>query len=472
MSYLFRLKLFSFLILTNSIVFLGQSGFRTCKMSDLVTSEAQGKRILKYKEDIFETSEEQVKILIFVDTSNVLLKGGLLLSELDILKEAINSSSLSSKSCFYIIKGQSPRVGGNYFEFPKKDFAISDFPVYILHSSRIENLVFDAYAQFSYVGEYINGKRIIRFLPPESSCGKYNFLRPLHGELIRIAEQLESQPIQTKIAANIDFSNYLNEMNSGFSGIRKDLKDVKDQIKALDDKLKESEDDKFSKFRFEPSFRFANNFSEMSYHLFYHDDVKRSHYFVFGISAGELQGNTRLDNYEYRDGFSTYSISGIQESSLTKFNGLSVGYKHIKDFDGGPLEIHTRIGMQLNRIVSSNYSWSSGEMDVRGKLDGIGDEIINVPELGFQENQILLGVSGENQVKRFFGSVDLDLSLHYNLEKIDFFLGCGGIASTKIQPMKSDALIFNGRQFNGLMSTVQPMSLINAYITLGASIIF
>ncbi len=288
----------------------------------------------------------------------------------------------------------------------------------------------------------------------------------------RINEIVEFFKGPSPASSKDDYTKLLNEFNSGFSGIRKDLKDVKDQIKALDDKLKESEDDKFSKIRFEPSFRFANNFSEMSYHLFYHDDVKRSHYFVFGISAGELQGNTSLDNYEYRDGFSTYSISGIQESSLTKFNGLSVGYKHIKDFDGGPLEIHTRIGMQLNRIFSSNYSWSSGEMDVRGKLDGIGDEIINVPELGFQENQILLGVSGENQIKRFFGSVDLDLSLHYNLEKIDFFLGCGGIASTKIQPMKSDALIFNGRQFNGLMSTVQPMSLINAYITLGASIIF
>jgi hypothetical protein len=58
------------------------------------------------------------------------------------------------------------------------------------------------------------------------------------------------------------------------------------------------------------------------------------------------------------------------------------------------------------------------------------------------------------------------------LEKIDFFLGGGGIVSSKIQPRKSDALIFNGQQSNGLMSTIQPISLNKACVIIGASLIF
>jgi hypothetical protein len=471
MSYLFRLKLFSFLILTNSIVFLGQSGFRTCKMSDLVVSEAQGKRILKYKDDVFETSEEQVKILIFVDTSNVLLKGGLLLSELDILKEAINSSSLSSKSCFYIIKGQSPRVGGNYFEFPKKDFAISDFPVYILHSSRIENLVFDAYAQFSYVGEYINGKNIIRFLPPESSCGKYNFLRPLHGELIRIAEQLESQPIQTKIVGNNDFSNYLNEMNNGFGFLREELKKLSKDIQKVNDRFDQGED---YKFRIGASGRIADDFSAVLIEGCY--EIKGSNekerLFTLGFESSTFNYHRMIDRMDFQSSNKLIQVSDLSERGSLNIGSLKFGLEEIWKLRESDFQIHCGVNFGLNQIKTSDFSWSSGVMNVRGKLIGIEDEIINVPELGFQDGVSLYGINGKAQFNQFFSSVDLDLTIHYNLEKFDFFAGGGYMLSEKIRLAQNNSVLFDGQNYNSLLTITNPLFIRTPFVTIGMNLIF
>jgi hypothetical protein len=261
----------------------------------------------------------------------------------------------------------------------------------------------------------------------------------------------------------------IKELLSRMTKIGNRIDGFSNEMKALRNKMNE---ESALNVRIEPSFRFANNFSETTLRIFYHENDKRPHYFAFGLSEGELQGRTEIENYEYQNGSSIYSMTGVQEHSQTKFNGVSVGYKYIKDFGGETWELHIRGGVQFNRIASSKYHWSSGEMDVRGKLEGIGDEIINVPELGFQDNVKLAGVNGENEIRRFFGSLDADITLHYNLDKIDIFLGGGGIVSSKIQPRKTDALIFNGYQSNGLMSTVKPMALTKFYFTLGASIIF
>lgn len=311
--------------------------------------------------------------------------------------------------------------------------------------------------------------------PDVSACLSGELFDYLYDDINIITDEIDNstssqsknnslEPVQEdSLASNI------RELLSRITKIGNKMDGFSNEMKALRNKINE---ESALNVRIEPSYRFANNFSETTLRIFYHENDKRPHYFAFGLSAGELQGRTEIENYEYQNGSSIYSMTGVKEHSQTKFNGLSVGYKYIKDFGGEPWELHIRGGVQFNRIASSKYHWSSGEMDVRGKLEGIGDEIINVPELGFQDNVSLAGINGENELRRFFGSADLDATLHYNLEKIDFFLGGGGIISTKIQPRKTDALIFNGYQSNGLMSTVKPMALTKFYFTLGASLIF
>lgn len=309
--------------------------------------------------------------------------------------------------------------------------------------------------------------------PDKYACITGELFDYLYADINAIMQEVDISSSQitnnlTQVTQEDSLASYIKRLLSEMTKIGNRIGDVEIEIKNLKPKKNEA-----LYYRLENSFRFATEFYENSFRLFYHGDDKNNspHYFAFGISAGELQGNTQLENYAYQNGSSIYSITGVQEQSQTKFNGLSVGYKHIKEIDRS-FELHTRIGIQLNRIASSNYRWSSGEMDVRGKLEGIGDEIINVPELGFQDNVKLAGIKGENEIRRFFGSLDADITLHYNLDKIDFFLGGGGIVSTKIQPRKTDASIFNGYQSNGLMSTVKPMALTKFYFTLGASLIF
>ena len=474
MSYLFRLKIFSFLLLTNTLVSLGQVGFRVCQMSDLVVSEAQGKRILKYKEDIFEaekSSEDQVKILVFIDTSNVLLKGDSLINELRILRNTINASSLTKRSCVYIIKGQSPRVGGNYFEFPKKDFAISDFPVYILHSSRIESLVFDAYAQFSYVGESINGKKVIKFLPPESSCGKYNFLRPLHGELIRVAEQLESQPMQSKIASNNDFSNYLNEMNSGFGLLREELKKLSKDIQKVNDRFDQGED---YKFRIGASGRIADDFSlyliEGGYEI--KESNEKERLFKLGFESSTYNYHRMIDRIDYQSNNKVIQISDLSENGNMKIASLKFGLEEIWKLRDSDFQIHCGVNFGLNQIKTSDFSWSSGVMNVRGKLTGIDDEIINVPELGFQDGVSLYGINGSAQFNQFFSSVDSDLTIHYNLEKFDFFAGGGYMLSEKIRLAQNNSVLFDGQNYYSLLTVSNPIFIRTPFVTIGMNLIF
>ncbi len=111
-------------------------------------------------------------------------------------------------------------------------------------------------------------------------------------------------------------------------------------------------------------------------------------------------------------------------------------------------------------------------MNVRGKLDGIQDEIINVPELGFQDNISLVGINGDAQLKRLFYSIDLDFAFHYNLERFDFFAGGGLLVSSKIRSQQSDSPIFDGHQYRSLIATKQPISIRSPFISTGMSIIF
>ncbi len=311
--------------------------------------------------------------------------------------------------------------------------------------------------------------------PEKYACITGELFDYLYADINAIMEDIDNSSSSNitnnpkQITQEDSLASNIKELLSRMTKIGNKIDGFSNEMKALRNKINE---ESALNVRIEPSYRFSNNFSENALRFFYHENDKGPHYFAFGLSAGEMQGNTRLENYKYQNGSSIYAITGVQEHSQTKFNGVSLGYKYIKDFGGEPWELHIRGGVQFNRIASSKYHWNSGEMDVRGKLEGIGDEIINVPELGFQDNVSLVGINGENELRRFFGSADLDATLHYNLEKIDFFLGGGGIISTKIQPRKTDTLIFNGDQSNGLMSTVKPLALTKFYFTLGASLNF
>jgi hypothetical protein len=469
MPAIYRLVLISFLYFAlMSYRFYAQQSLLQLEFSSFAIEEREDRFVFKYKSMLADTklsNDLRVAVLIFIDTSNVLLSGDSLKGELRSLELDLQKWQILDNSEVIVIKGGHPIKGSNYFEFIKSDFEVNDFPIYIMHSVDIPNWKFDNFSKFEYQKNDISGMKVIRYRMEKGSCGKFNFLRPLHDEILQLVKSISSQNTSSK--RNVEMGEIkasMDDLGQKINTVTKDVQELKELISKAP----------ASYYRFENSFRFANDFYENSLRLFYHDDDKNnnSHYFSFGLSSGELQGRTEIENYEYQNGSSIYSITGIQEHSQTKFNGVSVGYKNIKDFNGKPLELHIRGGVQFNRIASSKYHWNSGEMDVRGKLEGIGDEIINVPELGFQDNVKLAGVNGENELRRFFGSVDLDATLHYNLEKIDFFLGGGGIVSSKIQPRKTDALIFNGYQSNGLMSTVKPMALTKFYFTLGASLIF
>ena len=125
-----------------------------------------------------------------------------------------------------------------------------------------------------------------------------------------------------------------------------------------------------------------------------------------------------------------------------------------------------------NSVYSSNYQWTSGTMDIRGKVDGIGDEIINVPDLGYRDGISLVGVQGQSNIKRFFPSASVDAAFHYNLEKVDFFTGVGYTYSSQLKPVHPNALVSDGTHFNSLISTTNPIAIRTPYFSFGASLNF
>ena len=152
--------------------------------------------------------------------------------------------------------------------------------------------------------------------------------------------------------------------------------------------------------------------------------------------------------------------------------GADLGLKYVQSISNSPMSIHLSGGVRGNGITRCSYQWTSGTMDVRGNLQGIGDEIINVPDLGYRDGISLVGVQGQSDIKRFFPSASIDVAFHYNLEKVDFFTGVGYTCSSQLKPVNLDALVSDGTHFNSLISTTNPIAIRTPYFSLGASLNF
>ncbi len=202
----------------------------------------------------------------------------------------------------------------------------------------------------------------------------------------------------------------------------------------------------------------------------------------FGFSL--LQSNyfySSLISHSFNIEEKKIQISNLRERGELFYNSISFFGTYSFSFLSGlfppnapqdPLWISLKGGLAINTIQSSHFSWYSGTMNVRGNFDGIQDEIINVPELGFQDNISLVGINGDAQLKRLFYSIDLDFAIHYNLERFDFFAGGGFLVSSKIKSQESYSPIFDGHQYRSLIVTEQPISIRSPFISAGMSIIF
>jgi hypothetical protein len=232
--------------------------------------------------------------------------------------------------------------------------------------------------------------------------------------------------------------------------------------------------------------KFSNNilsrgiyFSKQRINSFAGSSVKKG---GFGFSL--LQSNyfySSFIDHSFAIEEKKIEISNLRERGELFYNSISFFGIYSFSFLSGlfppnapkdPLWISLKGGLAINAIQSSHFSWYSGSMNVRGKFDGIQDEIINVPELGFQDNISLVGINGDAQLKRLFYSIDLDFAIHYNLERFDFFAGGGFLLSSKIKSQESYSPIFDGHQYRSLIVTEQPISIRSPFISAGMSIIF
>lgn len=466
MSAIYRLISLVFLsgvLLTDNT--FGQQSLRKIEFGSVATQK-KDRFVLNYrsiKSAINSDEESSVAVLIFIDSSNVLLSGESLNIELKSLEEDLRKAELSDNCRVFVILGERPRIGNNYFEFLNSDYVVSDYPIYILHSNGIPNWRFDAFSKFEYQKEEVDEMKIIRYRLEKGSCGKNNFLKPLHHEIFDLAKSIAA----TKASPEKNFD--LIELKSTLQELQKDLLDLKQTSKRIEEKISRTETRIFA---FESDYKFSSNVVSRSLRMYYHNDVHSSNFLFLGFGASVFQSDTHLNFLDYSEGASTFCLSEIIEHNNTRYNSICAGYKRMKDLGDSPWEIHFSTAAHFNRIVSSTFQWTSGTMDIRGKVDGIGDEIINVPDLGYRDGISLVGVQGQSNIKRFFPSASIDVAFHYNLEKVDFFSGVGYTYSSLLKPVNPDALVSDGTHFNSLISTTNPIAIRTPYFSLGASLNF
>lgn len=465
MSIIYRVIIF-FSVLIFSIYCDAQSNVFEVPISETNQEKIGDKTIVKFNSKCFNSSAYNpmvTKVLIFIDTNNMELQQSKLAKEIAEFKEEVVNKISKENFEFYFIKYSRPITSAYFFEFSKRNFAVKDYPVFVLHGARKSkvNLIFDS--KFSYSEAKILDNEVLHLkLNPgaEGQCSKINFVKPLHSEILEICMKVSILEMDIVLRKDdvVDAKK-----------IEKAILLLTGRIDTLTTRLK-SPRPVYNNF--EVKANLSTNYRSIGAMSFYHDDHWAPLHIYLGFSVSNYYYSKNTGFHENINKSTILRIYDISEIGNLSMIGADLGVKYVWSLAKSPMTIHLSGGVRGNGITRCDYQWTSGTMDIRGKVAGIGDEIINVPDLGYRDGISLVGVQGQSNIKRFFPSASIDVAFHYNLEKVDFFTGVGYTYSSQLKPVHPDALVSDGTRFNSLISTTNPIAIRTPYFSIGASLNF
>lgn len=204
--------------------------------------------------------------------------------------------------------------------------------------------------------------------------------------------------------------------------------------------------------------------------------AKSSNFLFSSLSTQQYSYSLFLDHYQYQWNNKNFSVHNIQERGKIQFQqaGMGVG-RNWKLSNGSKTSgwcIQALIGGNINFIKNAPYQWNDGSADIRGYINGISDEIINVPDLGFQDGLTLSGMEGNADLKKWFSSVEGEIKLLYQFQNMSFAGGFGYTYSGKMVSNHPENPIYNGQQGNSLTTSIMPLRISTPYCSLSTILHF
>jgi hypothetical protein len=429
-------------------------------------------------------------VTIFIDKNNIQFRDNKFTIAIEKFKSEVADQLNTTR--FYLIQYSKDETKAFYF----KEKSIYDNPIFIEHSKLNTPIELNTFGEdFKYTNNQSTSsnsdKKYTLYLElNKDRCSNKNFLEPLHARISQICNHIENntkddfldediQEIQANILSlKTTMQNVLKKLDTQLGAIdtlRKDIKNVTPQITKVD--VKSSKND-LIQFTYQSNLQNYQNYKLGFQHAF---KPGENNTWLIQSSLSTIQYNYSLflDRTQYQWNDKNFSLQNIQENGEIQFQqaGLGIGKNwklsnNNNSSKSAGWSILALVGAQFNYIKHARFNWNNGSANIRGHITGISDEIINVPDLGFQDGLALTGISGNSNFKRFFSSLEGELRIAYHFENISFSGGYGYTYSGKLEGQHPENPIYNGQQANSLTITLMPMRISTSYFSLSTTLHF
>jgi hypothetical protein len=264
----------------------------------------------------------------------------------------------------------------------------------------------------------------------------------------------------------------LEKMEPILKSILDSIHHLKQQIIITKNQLLKNKDKKFRQIEFQS----AISTNKISGNLRCFIPLKSKLSFYTSLGTHQYSYSLFMDSAQYTWNDKNFSIQNLQESGTVQFQSAGIGIGKNWSFSNGSKTsgwgLQALIGGNVNFIKNANYQWTNGSANIRGYINGISDEIINVPDLGFQDGVTLSGMNGNADLKKWFPSMEGEIKLLYQFQNITFAGGVGYTYSAKLAGNHPENPIFNGQQSNSLTTSMMPLRISTSYCSLSTIIHF
>jgi hypothetical protein len=198
-------------------------------------------------------------------------------------------------------------------------------------------------------------------------------------------------------------------------------------------------------------------------------------FFPVEFGSGNYKYDCRVPQIVVSNDGKTLIFEDLEENGNLVFNqlGMGIGLK-LQLFESSSrsfsLDFSAAYMGGLINWGETNYYWSHGSKDVRGRIDGVEDELINIPELGFQEDVSVIGERGQLNIdsKSFYRNYNLKLEAGFR--KVFFSIGFDRF-NAKVNSLASKQdLLYN--ESIGLAGNFQNIDLRQRCLELGIGVKF
>jgi hypothetical protein len=426
-------------------------------------------------------------VTIFIDKNNIQFRDNKFTLAIEKFKSEVADQLNTTRFC--LIQYSKDETKAFYF----KEKSIYDNPIFIEHSQLNTPIQLNTFGEdFKYTNNQSNSsnsdKKYTLYLElNKDRCSNKNFLEPLHARISEICSHIENntkddfldEDIQ-KIQANIvslnttmlDVLKKLNAQHGALDTLRKDIKNVTPQKTKVD--VKSSKND-LIQFTYESNLQNYQNYKLGFQHLFKPGE-NNTWLIQSSLSTQQYSYSLFLEHHQYQWNNKNFSVHNIQETGKIQFQqaGMGVG-RNWKLSNGSKTSgwgLQALIGGNINFIKNARYQWNDGSADIRGYINGISDEINNVPDIGFQDGLTLSGSKGNADLKKWFPSVEGEIKLLYQFQNISFAGGFGYTYSGKLVGNHPENPIYNGQQGNSLTTSIMPLRISTSYCSLSTILHF